>query len=147
MRGILALYLSLVATLGPWLCCCTAARLTPHSAELISPRKAPAAPACCCCSQTETSREQPVNDAPLAPATPPCSCHQERPDAVLATVDGEMSVQPAELLNPLCSLVVGAASATLDAAATQLMCAPRECIAFPHRDPVDILRLLHLMLC
>jgi hypothetical protein len=85
----ISLILSMVP--GPWLCCCTAARLV-SAAGLGRPSARPGAadPArqhdcCCCCHQTASPvRDKavvPQRDGP-APARPTCPCRQRQFDLV-----------------------------------------------------------------
>ncbi len=98
LRIAVATYLMLVTVAGPWLCCCSPARLSAlFSKPSTETSSAPARPPCC----SHHADPCPENDPGSTPAQPqptraPCPC-QDRPDGS-ALVSPPLSEETRQIL-------------------------------------------------
>src|SRR5262245_15165910 len=95
-------YLVLVTFAGPWLCCCTFARLAAHASTPAVPA-APAVPSCPCCCHEDADKVTFPADEPAAPSpkVPDCPCRHGTAGQVvsLPSLSAETEV-PGPLLGP-----------------------------------------------
>lgn len=76
-RLVVALYLMIVAAVGPAACCCTLTRLTTRLNEKPSTATEPASSSCCHHGpQKQTLPEAPERPSPGCPDAPGCPCKQ-----------------------------------------------------------------------
>jgi hypothetical protein len=147
----LAIYLMLVTLVGPWLCCCTAARVTVGLLRSTAARPAAAddtRPACC----RHHSAERPQvaadeNSHRESPRKPGCPCGQDlnRTVSGLETESArQLQLAPA-VPNP--TDIVTLPNAILATSAEGSALAPRERRALPFWSASDLLRVLHLLRC
>ncbi len=85
----LALYLTLAATAGPWLCCCTSTRLAafltaPHCPAAV--KSTPHRSACCAKRSRGQPAVTPAPGQPSAPVPPVCPCQERRSQTAALTL-------------------------------------------------------------
>jgi hypothetical protein len=148
MLRVVVAYLMIVMAAGPWLCCCTATRLT---ARLLSPAGQSARlPVVPCCQSSKADEGQPASTSqsscPQAPATPDCPCKQGSSNEVAALpIGGDEFGGTSDRL---------AAGAWLLAPCQHAHLVPEvaspagaDGISLPFLSTHDLLHILHIMRC
>jgi hypothetical protein len=151
IRVVVALYLMAVTALGPWLCCCTATRLTARffskANSAAQPAPLPAPP--CCCHHGQADKGQPDStDHPGCPQTPGCPCKQGPSNEVAALPTG--ADEPVETSYRLAAgerLPVPCLHAHDLLAPEVASPATRDATSLPFLSTHDLLRVLHIMRC
>jgi hypothetical protein len=147
-RAGLSIYLAVMTLAGPWLCCCSAARVAANSAPAAAPARPDAdedLPPCCrrhhASRPAQPTRERPHRDGPECPCSKDPSRTAPAPDAESARL-----LRPATAtLNPVD--VPAVLPAVLTPAAEGLAPLPRERQPMPFWTAHDLLRTLHLLRC
>jgi hypothetical protein len=147
-RTGLSIYLAVMTLAGPWLCCCSAARVagnpTPAAASVPSDADEDLPP-CCRHHQAkrpcQPDRQRPHHDGPECPCSKDISRTAVAPDAESARL-----LWPDATATPLAD-ELAVLPATLTPAADGLAPVPRERRALPFWTAHDLLRTLHLLRC
>jgi hypothetical protein len=148
LRTGISIYLAVMTLAGPWLCCCSAARVTAKPAPSTASSRPDAdedLPPCC--RRPHAPRPaQPAGDRPHRDG-PKCPCSKD-PSRTAPATDAESVrlLRPSTAtLNPVDVLAV--LPAVLTPAAEGLAPVPRERQAPPFWTAHDLLRTLHLLRC
>ncbi len=141
-RGVVICLIGVLAA-GPWVCCCTAARLS--SCLTASPAAVPGPPAQpdlppCCQHERTTPATCPCCPAPdQQPQGPGCPCKHDTDRTTLATAPAAAKTVEAQLA-PL-------VPAALSCRAVGPAVAPTPCLALPFWTSGDLLCRCHLLRC
>lgn len=139
LRIGLAIYLMVVTTTGPWLCCCAAADL---ARWMPTSSKTPV-PTCCCCQSTEPDELDPPVPAKQSPNHCPCRQHRVEQLALPAKVSN-----PADLLNLHDLATVSVLLPSVFSVSPDLLAsAPEGHPISPFLDPQSLLHVFHLLRC
>lgn len=92
LRAGLNLYLMFATLAGPWLCCCTTARLGDQLVSLV--KKGYHGSSSCCCKHASEPQNKRNSDNSQPSKVPPCPCQENRSHLVpLSTLDCEETRQ------------------------------------------------------
>jgi hypothetical protein len=146
-RAGLSIYLAVMTLVGPWLCCCSAARVAGNPAPTAAaPADADEDLAPCCRRHHATRPVQPAGQRPHRDG-PECPCSKD-PSRTAIAPDAESArlLRPATAtLNPVDVPAVLPAAST--PGADGLAPVPRERQPMPFWTAHDLLRILHLLRC
>jgi len=147
-RVALASYLIFATVAGPWLCCCSVARLSGHPADTPTRTPHPSSTHTCCCCHFATEEEQPQpEEQPAQPRSPEqCPCKESgsrtapafAPEATIElarhAVDGFLYLLP----------LATEGDVLLSAGAFAIA---QGCLTTPFLTAEDLLRVFHILRC
>jgi len=135
-RVAVALYLMLASAAGPWLCCCTGARLLGFD-SLVHDKQGARSP-CCCGHRGEKNQGRQSSDAQGPKKS--CPCQEDQLVTPAVSDDGNDRSLKAPFSVDLQAPVLSSPSLHLDAASV----VPRHSAAFPFngRDTLCALQVL-----
>ncbi len=140
-------YLVAVILAGPWLCCCTVARVAASATEAQSPVEQPPADSCCCCRQ-EAENEPGPEEGPAQPRPPDrqkCPCHQGSSGALAPAVDAAKASHLRHAVDGPGELLLFVEDDRAPNAVPAL--AARKHRVLPFLTSSDILHALHILRC